>query len=375
MPPLRPLLLALCVLAFPAAARADGYTNQPTLSVASGASASFGQSACRSGSGTAVTYSFDGGYSSGARLMVYATASSTCSDPDSLPDDAVVLMDETTLSSSNASDTLAITGKSLASTCPADTETEFLVCAVSTVATTSSTTGATSWEVAYKTSLTVRYDSAPPGRPVFATSAAGDSAIYLYWNTQDDVDEFRAYYRRVDADDAAAEESICPDTDAGTAATTSAATDESPPDAGSPPTSADAGPFVAATYDCSSAESGCYATFADGESGAGAVRGLTNGYRYEFVLVAVDEAGNASPASDPIVASPVTVQDFYRRYRCAGGTETGFGCAAGGQNPIWPIGAAAALVLLVRRRASDGRRLEQSVRSGVARTRQRTRRF
>lgn len=50
---------------------------------------------------------------------------------------------------------------------------------------------------------------------------------------------------------------------------------------------------------------------------------LTNGESYQFVVVAIDEYGNAIP-SDLYTAVPTPVEDLYTRYRNQGGTAAGF---------------------------------------------------
>jgi hypothetical protein len=62
-------------------------------------------------------------------------------------------------------------------------------------------------------------------------------------------------------------------------------------------------------------------------SNGGSVRitGLNNGTAYQFVVVAVDAAGNPTPDDTGIVtATPQPVEDLYRRYRDQGGKGSGF---------------------------------------------------
>jgi hypothetical protein len=54
------------------------------------------------------------------------------------------------------------------------------------------------------------------------------------------------------------------------------------------------------------------------------IGGLTNGTAYQFVVLAVDQYGNATPATNVIPAKPQRVEDLYNRYRDAGGTASGF---------------------------------------------------
>ncbi|MBI5548654.1 MAG: hypothetical protein HY901_32635 [Deltaproteobacteria bacterium] len=125
--------------------------------------------------------------------------------------------------------------------------------------------------------------------------------------------------------------------------------DASTPDAGPLPP-----PFDSSTW-CSGLDpSVCGSkTVNDGTVTKNVLRDLINDQRYQFVLVAVDEAGNQSAGSDALDATPLVVQDFYRRYRCSGGTEKGgFGCSASSAALLLPGSALLVVALLRRRRRS-----------------------
>jgi hypothetical protein len=49
---------------------------------------------------------------------------------------------------------------------------------------------------------------------------------------------------------------------------------------------------------------------------------LQNYQKYHFVILSIDQFGNATPAAD-VSATPLPVEDFYRRYRGAGGAPGG----------------------------------------------------
>jgi hypothetical protein len=77
---------------------------------------------------------------------------------------------------------------------------------------------------------------------------------------------------------------------------------------------------------------------------------LVNGATYDVTVVGLSAAGNPSVPSNALSGSPIPADDFWDRYRAAGGQEEG-GCAAGAAGPLALLGLAAAFA---RRRA--GRR-------------------
>jgi hypothetical protein len=54
------------------------------------------------------------------------------------------------------------------------------------------------------------------------------------------------------------------------------------------------------------------------------ITGLTNGQPYQFVILGVDQNGNATSNGSVLVATPQPVEDLYRRYRDSGGKASGF---------------------------------------------------
>ncbi|MBI5545399.1 MAG: hypothetical protein HY901_16055 [Deltaproteobacteria bacterium] len=380
---MRPRHLLLLLVAIPTGARAATTTiqlNEPTLEIASGSSASFGQAACNStDGGTAVFYEFPAGVGQGTKLRIFVTKKTSC--PNEPAEGDVDLLLQTTITSMNSSDTKTIKAKDLLDDCPANTEKKLLVCAVVTTQ-SYSTTGALTDSVAFTKSLTVTYDSLQPSAPTLTQTTGGDGAVYLEWDAQDGVDEWRIYYVK-DGPEPEGEDEMCStgssgggsgaggncDYDAGDGVCESfpdAATE--PPDAAAPgldaattgldasePSDAAAAGLDGGSWDASPSFDGTnYAkeTIADGTAVKGDVRGLRNNQRYRFVLVAVDAAGNVSAGSAPVWATPLVVHDFYRRYRCAGGTEEGgFGCSTAGAVMVPAAGVALLALLLRRRRA------------------------
>lgn len=61
--------------------------------------------------------------------------------------------------------------------------------------------------------------------------------------------------------------------------------------------------------------------------------GLQIGQEYSVVVVSISEGGNESSPSDPVLGTPVEVDDFWRLYRNAGGAEEG-GCSTTGAGSL-----------------------------------------
>ena len=78
---------------------------------------------------------------------------------------------------------------------------------------------------------------------------------------------------------------------------------------------------------------------------------LVNGTAYQFVVLAVDSYGNATPSA-VLTATPEPVEDFYRRYVGEGGTAHGFCVASGelGSAEIFPLVLIGLLGALYHRR-------------------------
>jgi MYXO-CTERM domain-containing protein len=79
------------------------------------------------------------------------------------------------------------------------------------------------------------------------------------------------------------------------------------------------------------------------------ISGLTNGTNYLVYGTSIDEAGNPSAPSTPVVSSPVVTLGFYTNYINAGGQPGGCGHAAGSGPSVLAL-AAVMLLGLVRRR-------------------------
>lgn len=83
------------------------------------------------------------------------------------------------------------------------------------------------------------------------------------------------------------------------------------------------------------------------------LKNLQNDMEYTVFLVAVDNDGNVSSASDSVVGTPVMTVDFYNEYVNAGGTPVGGYCAFGRHGKRAGIGVLAivAVLLTMGRRA------------------------
>ncbi|MGC4117916.1 MAG: MYXO-CTERM sorting domain-containing protein [Myxococcales bacterium] len=364
-------LLLMTALASPSAAWADTTVvqqNEPTIAIANGSASAFNQKACEDGTvSTLIAYDYPSGFADQqVQLTVFAT---TKPCPQTAADTDLVLLHPTRITtiSGNKSGTLKLVGKDLVKDCPANTEKVFNVCAVSSTLVANNSGVGTSWEVAFTKSVTFTYDSVQPTKPIITNVAAGDSTISFNWDSQAGTDHWVIYYRK-HGSPPSSNTNICGSSSSGDASSgdsslgggaggaegdDAAAT---PPDAAAP--GLDAGPTWDASPSFNPAETdgGVWSSveIADNNNNisTGRVKDLTNDQQYEFVLVAVDQAGNVSTGSDPRDATPVTVHDFYRRYQCAGGNEkAGFGCSTAGMAVLVPIASLAALAFIRRRRA------------------------
>ncbi len=79
------------------------------------------------------------------------------------------------------------------------------------------------------------------------------------------------------------------------------------------------------------------------------IGGLTNDQNYSITVTPYSSAGNVGTPSDAITAAPVAVTDFWTAYRGAGGHEAGGCSTAGGAAALAAVLGLAALVL--RRRS------------------------
>jgi hypothetical protein len=80
---------------------------------------------------------------------------------------------------------------------------------------------------------------------------------------------------------------------------------------------------------------------------------LEDGTQYDVYLRTEDAYANVSGLSPPATDKPIQIDDFYARYRGAGGSaEGGGGCASGGADLLAAIAAALTLCFCRRRRAA-----------------------
>jgi len=356
---LRTPLVVLSLLVGSSSAWAqDTTTNSPiTLTMTSGYKSAFNRSECLANTQLSVTYQVNSSFLSGAyssvKILLYLTPKATCTaDP---ADGDTSLVEETAVTASNQAAPAAFEVSKLLSDCLANTTKTYRACAVvkSTPISSYGTTSTASTDIA---SLSIQYDSAPPKAPSIAAITPGDQKLTVTWDGQDDIETWTVYYRKtLNGPPPDAGDDICgtlDPLDAGTAGGTGGAgePDAGPDDAGTPvpDTGApDTGPAIV-PFDSTGYTKG-FST-EDGTATEGEVRNLMNNQEYKLVLVATDIAGNVSP--DPgtdTLGTPFVVQDFYRRYRCAGGSEAGgFGCSTAGMIAI--PGAAFAMLALLRRR-------------------------
>ncbi len=143
-------------------------------------------------------------------------------------------------------------------------------------------------------SVAIQLDSAPPATPTEVTTSALDSGLNIGWSMPTDLLGAARYAVRV----------IAPDgTDKG-------------------------------------------ATISGSATRAASIDGLENGQAYTVSVVAYDSSGttsdraNVSAPSVSVVGTPQPVQDFFERYRQAGGKESG-GCSTGAVSLIALLGLAA----------------------------------
>jgi hypothetical protein len=102
-------------------------------------------------------------------------------------------------------------------------------------------------------------------------------------------------------------------------------------------------------YDCGSVGA---------QSTSASISGLMNGLPYRVGVAAVDRNGNASPITMIVVGTPVPTEDFFERYRAAGGSDDGGFCAFGRRGRAGALGSFALMLVataLVLRRRRGGR--------------------
>jgi hypothetical protein len=339
-----PILLAsLSLLASAAPAVAQQTTTEfLTLSIPTGRSSSINRAQCLANdSPVSVMYNFPQGTSTtgmDTTITVFLTDSGTCPETAAAP----FIISKTPVNQNNLSDTRNIPASVISPEgCPENVTKDWLVCAIARHV-VFDTFGGTEERVLARAELSVRYDSEPPPAPTITKVEAGDRTLYVSWNAQD-VDDWLVMYR---ADPSAPAPTAGRDPcEIGTAPDAGEPPDAGEtPDAGEPP---DAGgePEAPTPLDPATLTT---VTIEDGTATRATLSRLVNGQRYQVVLVARDEADNLSPQSNVVTATPQDVQDFYERYRCDGGSETGgFGCSSAGM-ALAPLAGLAALALLRR---------------------------
>ena len=348
---------------------------EPTFVLGSGgSSAAVSKSDCDSNVTISVTYKYANSLLQGAKILIFGTDQSSCPSVIAAPDSNKVLYNLTSLSdgttggTSNASGTKTISAQTLFGSCPDGTTKNYLICAITTQVSVSGTTQTDT--VAFTDYVTVSYDSQQPNPANLTGATGGDGKVYLTWDSQSDVNEWIIYYRVNGTAPPAGEDLCATSTSGGGTGGTGGVTcspdglvcdaGEIPPDAAMPPDAStpqlpafDFGAWCAALGLPSDDATKCgSATVSNGSAVSGEVRGLVNEQQYDFTVVARDLAGNTSTAGNFLTGTPHVVQDFYRRYRCAGGTEPGgFGCSTTTVGAVLlPIAGLGLLAILRRRR-------------------------
>lgn len=308
---------ALALLAPLAAAGADlnsATINGQTVTLTASGSSNFGYSDCKGDTQSTFTAAWPTPVPSGATLAVWLSNDTSCSPvpngtsvSDSSPNVPVVVH------------AWQVAGVTSSANCPLDSSNSRVICAVAKLGSTSSNT----------MSITLSYSSTPPDPPTIKSADGGDKLVHLKWSTSGTIDHVTVFYRPLTSGfDAGADAAIdlcnppAIDLDAGY--------DASIPDGGF-----DESQFKGLDFKSTTGDN---------------VSGLENGVTYLFFAKAVDSYGNWSDPSDPVVATPRLVHDFYSRYRCQGGDDLGgFGCTSSGAAALVPALGALGLALLRRR--------------------------
>jgi MYXO-CTERM domain-containing protein len=322
--------VALAFASLCAATPAPSQAASATLTIQSGYPSAVNRDNCLNGEDVVVDYDFpDGVPYSDTMLRIFLTNQSTC--PDTAADKMPTFLSDSSNTSGNVTIDAGDLGKAVGGSedCPDNVTGEFLVCAVWWSDSSSSSK--------QRTSLSLRYDSQPPEAPVITSAKGGDSAIYLNWSSNEDsaaVGHWTVYYRPIGSGPTNVDPCGSEEGDAGV------------------PDGAEDSPDIGADSQSSALDAGFDSTgfestdLSGSDARSGAVRDLVNEQQYELFMVVVDSAGNVSGRSNSITASPLTVQDFYKRYRCRGGQEMGgFSCSTAGPAlaPLIGLGIIAAL--------------------------------
>jgi hypothetical protein len=279
-----------------------------TVSGAASGAYKFGRADCLAGKTAVFSWDFTGSnYQQGLyNITLRATKNSDCT-ANSAGDTTYALPTTATQGSSNAINlTDFLFDATAASTCsatstPANPGSSYF-CVVTYLATSPSTIS----DYAY---VNVKYAMQPPSAPVSVAAEGGDSLLRVSWqagNANDDLASTAIY--------------VVPSGDAITTST-------------------------AAVSQVSAVTSQVVLNDSDGAS-------LLNGSPYDVRLRALDSYNNWSDFSGLVTATPQPVDDFYRRYRGAGGQATGCSSIAGGW---WAALGLGALLFAGRRRTARAR--------------------
>jgi hypothetical protein len=181
----------------------------------------------------------------------------------------------------------------------------------------SATLGGTTYQMNF---VTVQYAMQAPGAPISLSAQQGDSHVKLFWSpasSSDQIDRYDVYAVPVGATIDLARPTQSP---SGSAQADVQATDDGQP--------------------------------------------LVNETPYDFAVRSKDTYGNQSVLSGRVTQSPTRIDDFYNRYRNAGGSALGGGgCSTGGGTGL--IGLLA-LALLALRLSGRGRRTGRGFSPGTS---------
>ena len=366
-------LLAAIALAVLVPQTASAQTSTITLAFVEGEKTGFNQADCKAKKTKSVRYECN---YPGTEFMVFLSSGSC---PDEPPDGAVMVRNKVTVGADGVAGVAEIKAEDVNEDCPDDTTSTIRLCAVAGFKSTNVYGGSTTWQVYDRSELTLTYDSEPPSAPKLAETVGGENSIHLTWEGGSDVDQWIACYEKIgeapsafeDACGAGRETSALEEDpgrdyrgasdgggedDAGveeTGESEDAGVAEDAGETGDAGETADAG-GESGSGTLSPAEQlatcALQFRFADGSARKGAITKLVNNQKYGVKLFAMDAAGNLSPPSAALTATPQQVYDFYERYRCQGGAEEGgFGCSAGAGMTLLPLAGLAVLGLLRRR--------------------------
>ncbi len=171
--------------------------------------------------------------------------------------------------------------------------------------------------------LTITYDTAPPGVPSSVAAQGGETAVSVSWDPPSSDDENIEYYDVLCAADGA------PLADGSGSASWTTTQDVCgqtlPADASAMAT--DCGSLTGGLVAGEPYPNPCFVCGSVGSSGTDLrITGLENNVSYQFAVVAIDDQGNVSAVSEVLSATPVPTTDFAEYYGAAGGAEEGGFC-------------------------------------------------